>query len=123
MLRADSFFGCRSNTPSEILTASRSWLKAGKACSCSAAARYFVAESSGSPAPNRTGRRPGIAFTVARCEAHPHNPTRSRAAARRTTQCHTLLDAELTISSHRLNFRRDLRHERHTAIFQVQQEH
>ena len=62
MLRADSFFGCRSNTPYEILAASRSWPNAADGCSRSAAIRYFVADSSGSSARNPVGRRAGICF-------------------------------------------------------------
>src|SRR6266487_3237948 len=78
MLRADSFFGCRSNTPYEILAASRSYPSAADGCSCSAASRYFVAESSGSSTRNPVGRRAGSVFTVARWAAHPHHWNKRR---------------------------------------------
>src|SRR5215471_21392602 len=79
MLRADSFFGCRPNTPNEILAASRSYPNATEGCSCSAAIRYFVADSTGASTRNPVGRRAGRVFTVARWAAHPHHSNRRRA--------------------------------------------
>src|SRR5207247_3120406 len=95
MLRADSFFGCCSTIPDEILAASRSWPSPGKDCSCSAIARYFLAESSGSSTRNPAGRRAGFVSTVARRAAHPHHPKRSKAAANFVTNCHAPLSVEL----------------------------
>src|SRR5215471_8987003 len=88
ILRADSFFGCRSKTPHEILAASRSCPSAADGCSCSAASRYFVAESSGSSTCTPVVRRAGIVFTVASLEAHPHHWNRRRAKEHLTKTCH-----------------------------------
>src|SRR5215468_3059167 len=88
MLRADSFFGCRSKTPNEILAASRSCPNAADGCSCSAATRYFVADSSGSSIRNPVGRRADCVFTVARWAAHPHHSNRRSAKPHLMKTCH-----------------------------------
>src|SRR4029077_6039135 len=72
MLRADSSFGCRSNTRYEILAASRSWFNAGTGCSCSAAARYLFADSSGPSATTVLGSCAGFVFTTPTLE-HPQH--------------------------------------------------
>src|SRR4029450_3261480 len=78
MLRPDSFFGCRSNTPYEILAASRSCPNAAKGCSCSADTRYLLADSSGPSVTNVLGSCAGFVFTTAR-GAHPQQWKKKRA--------------------------------------------
>src|SRR5262245_40727319 len=79
MLRADLSFGCRSSTPYDILAASRSCPNATEGCSCSAAIRYLVADSTRASTCNPVGSRAVIVFTIARLEAHPHHSNTRRA--------------------------------------------
>src|SRR5262249_26500177 len=88
MLRADSSFGCRASTPYDILAASRSCPNATEGCSCSAAIRYFVADSTGASTRNPVGRRAFIFFTVARGKAHPHHSNRRRTKPHLMKTCH-----------------------------------
>src|SRR6476661_4504535 len=87
MLRPDSLFGCRSNTPYEILAASRSCPNAANGCSCSAAARYLFADSSGPSGTDVLGNCAGLVFTTARC-AHPHHWNKMRPRAHLDATCH-----------------------------------
>src|SRR5215467_11999888 len=98
MLRADSFFGCRANTPYETLAASRSCPNATEGPSCSAAIRYFVAASTGASTRNPVGRRAVIVFTVARWAAHPHHSNRRRAKPHLTKTCHVFWKSDVLSS-------------------------
>src|SRR5207244_862231 len=97
MLRADSSFGCRSNTPYEILAASRSWFNADTGCSCSAAVRYLFADSSGPGVTNILGTCAGFVFTTARL-AHPQHWNNRSANPYLAKLCHLFWKLERMVS-------------------------
>src|SRR6266480_4320736 len=75
----------------------RTTSNAGNGCSCFAAARYLLADSSGPFATNVLGSRAGLSFTTATC-AHPQHWNKRRAKPHLATTCHLFWKLDRMVS-------------------------